>query len=57
MGNSNFRFYSIRPEKLKYDPTYQPTSGCAEPESARLKVELTRENGKYTSKTGTKDYI
>ena len=32
--NSNFRLYSIRCQKLKNKPIYQPTSGCAEPKNA-----------------------
>ena len=99
MDNSNFGFVSIRPQKLKKNPTYQPTSGCAEPKSTphlprgpvnpilaefeiflqhfsqktlseverngsaifhsrpRVKIELTSENRKKTSDTGSKGYV
>ena len=50
MENSNFRFYSLRPQKLKNNPTYQSTSGCAEPKSApdlpRRPVNLAKQNMK-----------
>ena len=34
MDKSNFRFCSLRHQKLKNHPTYQSTSGCAEPKIA-----------------------
>ena len=33
--NSNFRSFSMRPEKLKNNPTYPSASGCADPKNAR----------------------
>ena len=98
MDNSNFRSFSIRPQKLKINPTYPSASRCVVPKNApvlprrtgdlfgrvwnfsttfptdivfrtgkngsaifhsrpRMKVELTRENGRNTSTTGSKSYV
>ena len=35
MDYAIFGFYSIRPQKLEINPTYQPTSGCAEPKGVQ----------------------
>ena len=34
MDNSNFRSFSMRPQKLKNNPTYQSASGCTDPKIA-----------------------
>ena len=57
MDTVHFLFCSIRPQKLKNNPTYQSTPGCAELKSVRVKVELARKNGETTSNTGSKDYV
>ena len=35
MDYAIFRFFSIRPQKLENNPTYQPTSGCAAPKGVQ----------------------
>ena len=34
MDNSNFRSFSMTPQKLKNNPTYPSASGCADPKNA-----------------------